>query len=84
MEGCAGVVRWRDRQNHAFAFLPWNSADRNSTTSSAGSMASVTSRAERRGGPKSRDGPSVLPIKLSHKPPGARLRELTNLAGNYS
>ncbi len=71
VEGCDGIVRWRDRQNHAFALLPRNSADRNSTISSAGSMARRTSRAERRGGPTSRGGPSVLPIKLSHKPPGA-------------
>jgi hypothetical protein len=33
-------------------------------------MARVTSHAERRGGPTSRGGPSVLPIKLSHNPPG--------------
>jgi hypothetical protein len=51
VDGCAGVVRWRDRQNHAFASIPRNSADRNSTISSAGSMARTISRAERRGGP---------------------------------
>jgi hypothetical protein len=33
-------------------------------------MAWVISRAERRVGPTSRGGLSVLPIKLSHKPPG--------------
>ena len=66
-----GAVRWRDRQNHAFTLCSRNSADRNSTISSAGSIATMTSRAERRGGPTSRGDPSVLPITLSHKPPGA-------------
>ena len=46
-----GAVRWRDRQNHAFTLCSRNSADRNSTISSAGSIAAMTSRAERRGGP---------------------------------
>ena len=62
VEGCAGIMRWRDRQNYAnyaFALLPRNSANRNSTISSAGSMASVISRAERRGGPTSRGGPQA-------------------------
>ena len=70
VDGCAGTVRLRDRQNHAFASSR-NPADRSATISSVGSIASATSRAERRGGPTSRGGPSVLPIKLSHKPPGA-------------
>jgi hypothetical protein len=39
--------------------------------SSTGSIASATSCAERRGGPTSRGGPSVLPMRLSHKPPGS-------------
>ena len=34
-------------------------------------MARVTSRADRRGGPTSRGSPSVLPMRLSHKPPSA-------------
>jgi hypothetical protein len=34
-------------------------------------MARATSRAERRGGPISRGAPSVLPMRLSHRPPGA-------------
>ena len=28
MDDCAGIVRWRDRQNHAFTSLPRNSAER--------------------------------------------------------
>jgi len=34
-------------------------------------MARKISRAERRGGPTSRGGPSVDPKRLSHRPPGA-------------
>ena len=70
-EGCVGIVRWRDKQNHALA--PWllNSAARSSTISRTGSMASATSRAVRRGGPNSRAPPSVEPIKLSQRPAGA-------------
>lgn len=37
-------------------------------------MATVTWRADRRGGRTSRGSPSVLPIKLSHQPPGSSAR----------
>src|SRR5438093_8550724 len=70
VEGCAAIARLRDRQSQDFncSSHTLNSVERSCTISSAGSIAFITSRALRRGGPSSRGAPSVLPIRLSHKP----------------
>jgi hypothetical protein len=65
VDGCARTARLRDRQIHIMAGSgkSRNSADRIDRISRCGSIASATSRSERRGGPISRGGPSVLPMK---------------------
>ena len=64
-------MRLREKHSQAFSCFPQtpNSQERSYRISNAGSIAFMTSRALRRGGPTSRGGPSVLPIRLSHVPP---------------